>query len=333
MKKVIKYNWSNWYEDFNEKDLDYLFVDLFKDDDRYELKCCDDPDYIFYGPYSDFITKAATDKFDIVKIFYAVEPVSANFMIFDYCIGFEPYSYGDRYAYYPFMLFSMKDLYCSISFSKAKEILKKKDLFCDFIYRHNGSDISRQHYFELLSTYKRVESVGDFLYNNDQNLHVSYMDGTKSHFQSRCKFSFCIQSTAIDWFFNEEIVDAFNANSIPIFYGSEKIKEIFNPKRFIFLNDFKSDQELLQKIIELDQNDELYCKMLSEPILINKNFVVDCKAKLKQFFISIFEKDNPKVLINKFKVGEIHRRIISTNITLNKINKIKKKLFFWYRSK
>lgn len=320
--KLVKYNWHNWYKDFKPSDLDYFLVDLFKDDPDIQLRLSDDPEFIFYGPYGDYFSAASVDPFDIVKIFYAVEPVSPDFQFFDYCVGFEPDFVGKRYEYYPFFMCFLKDKYESLYRDEAKSILDVKDKFCDFIFSHDGVEVPRKHYFELLSSYKKVESAGSYLNNQTNEETVSYMDSTKVEFQSKCKFSLCIQSTNIDWFFNEEIVDAFNAHSIPIFYGSDKIKEIFNPKRFIFIPDFNTDDELLEKIKEIDSNDELYLKILQEPVLLNDKFKIELQSKLKTFFKKIFLSSNPKILREKFVV----RRNISRNKEnarrLSKLDKI-----------
>ena len=321
--KIIKYNWSNWYKDFNPSDLDYFLVNLFKEDLDIELVLSkDNPDYVFYGPYGDYLTAASLAPFNTIKVFYAVEPISPDFQFFDYCVGFEPYSFGNRYLYFPFFMCFLKEHYEPITRAQAVSILNEKTAFCDFIFTHDGVEKSRKKYFELLSSYKRVEGAGTYLNNQNNKNAISYMDSTKVNFQSKCKFSLCIQSTDIDWFFNEEIVDAFNANSIPIFYGSKSIKKIFNPRRFIYVGDYKTDDELLEAIKRIDLNDELYLNMLMEPIYVNPNFYDDLIINAKTFFKEIFFSENPKVLRERFVVRRNIVRIKENYRRLEIINKI-----------
>ena len=66
--------------------------------------------------------------------------------------------------------------------------------------------------------------------------------------------------------YTEKILDAFASNTIPIYYGDKSVTEDFNPDAFINANDFESLDDLLARVKEIDQNDELYLKMLHAPI-------------------------------------------------------------------
>jgi hypothetical protein len=59
------------------------------------------------------------------------------------------------------------------------------------------------------------------------------------------------------------------AGSIPIYWGNLKVGQDFNSKSFVNVNDFSSWQQAIEKIIELDSDDEKYKAMLDEPWFIN----------------------------------------------------------------
>jgi hypothetical protein len=58
--------------------------------------------------------------------------------------------------------------------------------------------------------------------------------------------------------------------SIPIYWGTSQVLEWFNPNAFLYLEE--NTPECVNKLIEqikiLDTNDDLYMKMLNEPLII-----------------------------------------------------------------
>lgn len=242
------------------------------------------PDFVFVGSYGDMLANFVAYK-DKVKIWYIEEPFSPDFVFFDYCIGFDPYDFGGRNIFYPDCLHGMTIPPAPTIF-EAYEITKSKELFCSMIFAHETHDGMRAKYYRLLSKYKRVESAGSFMNNQEDNKTVDYTNGDSSKFelQKKCKFDLCIQTLKFDWFINEKIVHAIINNTIPIFYGTSKVKQIFNPKRFIFVNDFESDEDLLKRIKEIDNDDKLFAAIISEPPFTRPNLQ---KEVLEKAFLSL----------------------------------------------
>ena len=50
-------------------------------------------------------------------------------------------------------------------------------------------------------------------------------------------FSFCIENSKYDTYYTEKVTDAIACGTVPIYWGTDKIKNIFNPKGFVFLDD------------------------------------------------------------------------------------------------
>ena len=72
----------------------------------------------------------------------------------------------------------------------------------------------------------------------------------------------------------------------------------------IFLyNEVKGKKDINKKIEyikEIDNNDELYKKLLKENVLLDKNIVIDTKKELKEFLYNIFEQDKSKAYRKQF---------------------------------
>ena len=77
-----------------------------------------------------------------------------------------------------------------------------------------------------------------------------------------------MENTAAPGYVSEKILDAFLAGSMPIYFGSRLVLDIFNPKTFIFF-DPENPQQALSEIQYLEQNPIEYRKKLNEPIITN----------------------------------------------------------------
>jgi hypothetical protein len=145
-----------------------------------------------------------------------------------------------------------------------KTILKSKTKFCAFQYRY--SIPHRDALFDTLSRYKQVDAIGKA---KNKNPHFQYQGKSpyddSVRFYQPYKFVICCENHSYPGYVTEKIVNAMLANSIPIYWGAPDIVKHFNPESFINT----SDPKWFEKVRLLDQNDELYCKMLSKPWLHN----------------------------------------------------------------
>lgn len=83
---------------------------------------------------------------------------------------------------------------------------------------------------------------------------------------SEFRFVIAMENVKSPGYITEKILDAFMAGSIPVYYGTSEIFDIFNPKAFIFY-DIEKPQQALDRIAYLESNPDSYEKMLNEPIL------------------------------------------------------------------
>jgi hypothetical protein len=94
--------------------------------------------------------------------------------------------------------------------------------------------------------------------------------GQNSQLFSRYRFALVMENNAdAPGYISEKILDAFLAGSIPIYFGSRFVFEIFNPKAFVFF-DLAIPQQALNQIQFLEQNLAEYERMLNEPIIANE---------------------------------------------------------------
>ena len=109
----------------------------------------------------------------------------------------------------------------------TKEFVQNKQLFANFISSHESEFNIRGDFFKKLNEYRRVESAGTYLNNMPNGEVVNWLDGSKTALQRKCKFTLCFESTNHYGFVTEKIMDAFYSDTIPVYYGSPTVAEIF----------------------------------------------------------------------------------------------------------
>mgnify|MGYP004606750783 CR=1 FL=1 len=289
--KTVKIWFVGFWDDFDIDD--NIIINILKKH-YYVVIDKDNPDYVFC---SVFGTPYSYCNYDAIRIFCSGENFSPDFNTVDYAIGYDEMIYGDRFFRRIFIPMEydntkygslIEQLKCK-HLNVEDNIIHKKNKFCNLIYSHERDDQARKKIFEKLCTYKNVDSAGTYLNNMPQNISVTRAE--KLAFQSNYKFTIAFESVDMRGFFTEKIVDAFLANTIPIYMGDPDIETIFNRKAFINCNEYESFDEVLKKIIEIDTNDDLYLKMLREPIFANEKMCDGYDEKFEKFLLHIFEQD------------------------------------------
>lgn len=144
--------------------------------------------------------------------------------------------------------------------------------FCSFIVSNPKCAI-RNKIFERLEQYKNVNSMGRYANNNGSNIHYPYWSNEYLNVVGNHKFMICCENTKMETYSTEKIVNPYLARTIPIYWGSHNIKNIFNSESMLFLEDETNEsfENLINKIIELDNDDEKYLEFVNRPIFTENN--------------------------------------------------------------
>lgn len=294
--EIKRINFIDFWPGFDKEN--NLFCNILRE--KYLVDISEQPDYIFASVSGNY---GFTD-YDCVRILYTGEPFSPDFNVFDYAIGFDPIELKDEkgsdryyrfpYCFYDEMGYGLQKLSRGLTREEAQEVLQEKKYFCNFIYSHPSAKGERETILNLLSQYKRVESSGSFLNNMKDGFVVPR--AKKEEFLRLSKFTIACESIIHPGFVTEKISDALYANSIPIYYGSNYVKKEFNPDAFIYLGDYNSIEEGIEKVIEIDRNDEKYISMLMQPKLIVDHYYENLYDGLRAFLFHIFDQDKEEAL-------------------------------------
>lgn len=263
-----------------------LIYDLLKD--TYNITYSEDPDFWFF-------TSKSTEVYykNALKIFLSGENTMPDFNKCDYAATFSYINFSDRHFRYDFGF--SKYLYRAAKERKntslSKEMTSRR--FCNFLYENNNDELEgvrlRKRFFMLLSEYKEIDSPGK-VFNNMKNPIPSTggnWQENKQKFLERYKFTIAFENSNSDGYTTEKLPDPLVAHSIPIYFGNPKVGLEYNKKAFIHVNDYNSLEDVVKKVIELDNDDDAYMAMLNEPPLLNPDY--DHQEGLKKFLVNIIK--------------------------------------------
>lgn len=91
--------------------------------------------------------------------------------------------------------------------------------------------------YNFLSSYGKCDLLQDYRHGQNSILNKScYHDETMLNIFNQYKFVFVCENSTCDGFITEKIFNCFFARTIPIYYGSNKIKQYFNPNTFFHIS-------------------------------------------------------------------------------------------------
>lgn len=245
-------------------------------------------------------------QYQCIRIFFTGENFVPDFNICDYAMGFEHMEIGDRYLRYP--------LYCANYPEDCQRMMEKNTdnigtdkKFCSFVVsQSNIANPIREEFFYKLSEYRKVDSGGRFL----NNIGMPQGVPDKHEFQKQYKFCIAFENASYPGYCTEKIVQAFAAGAVPIYWGDPQVNKYFNEKAFINCLAYDSMEEVIERVIELDQNDELYHQVRMEAAIEDPTESVEAyEQKLEQWLVHIFDQNLEKAQrVNKYGKQLLHLR-------------------------
>ena len=287
--KAIKIKYVGFWDDM-DPEKEFLTLLLRK---HYQVTFSDDPDYVICSGFGFY------DYLDYpqVRIMYSGENYLPDFNFVDYALSVYPIDFLDRHHTIPGILLSAYDTVAALENKQrcfSASILETKPYFANLIAGHEAEKNMRGNLKRLLEEYKRVESAGTFENNMPGGLRVNRSDGSKLALQKKCKFTICSESVAHKGFVTEKIYEAFLADTIPIYYGSDTVSQIFNRNAYIDVRDYENPADLLARVMELDSDEEKYLQMLNQPIFVQDHFLADSMKSLEAFLCHIIDQPMEK---------------------------------------
>ena len=168
---------------------------------------------------------------------------------------------------------------------KNKPLIPNKDIVV-FISNPNGSD--RNFFLEKLEKEFNVDYAGSYKNNIIFNeIEPFYNNENFYSFISQYKFIISMENSDFDTYITEKITHGFYAGNIPIYWGSKRIGDYFNEKRFLNIKDITDVKNVFFKIKQIINNDNLYLQIVNEPIFVNNcRNIYNVVSDIKKLFIN-----------------------------------------------
>jgi len=320
--KKIKVNFVDFWGSFNPND--NFILDALKK--NFEVEISSDPDFLFCSTFGkNFL------KYDCVRIHYEGENLSPDFNLYDYALGFPYITFDDRYLRLPHYVLYPEA--CEKALKKhtlSDEEYKSHTKFCNYVISNALSAPDRTEMIKVLNSYKTVDSGGKYKNN------VGGPVPNKIEFEKNYKFTMAIENSSSNGYTTEKIMEAFAGATIPIYYGSRDIAKEFNPKSFINCHDFESFEAVLEKVKEIDNNDELFLSMIKEPIILE-----DSQAKtyleenyLSDYLYKICSQDPKKAYRkNRYYIGQRFEDTARMHAKLDRVLLLPKRAIYYIKNK
>ena len=225
--------------------------------------------------YSVFDKPPSTKEPDVFYVQYSGESNFHNPEIFD--INFIPEipTSTNKVFVFPYASFQTLINAKSPDYNIERFLEPRKytnpDKFCLFSVG-NSSCNQRNHFFQELSTYKKVDSCGSYMNNLGYNCPGGHSSPEYLDFISQYKFMICFENTSQPNYFTEKLMNAYYGGTIPIYWGDPLIFDKVNSDAILYLKpDFtKNDvSDLIKEIIRLDNDEDAYRKKFDCPLFLN----------------------------------------------------------------
>lgn len=291
---------------------------------KYDVEISDKPDYLIYNEASNEYL-----NHDCIRIFYTAENIHPNFNFCDYALSFDYMNFGDRHFRLPFYLLmqfvrpneidsQQKE---NLDFRKqvhfTVEDLRSKTEFCSFVYSNYLGDPARETFFNLLQKYKKVNSGGKYLNN------VGGPVPHKLEFEKNHKFSIAFENSSRSGYTTEKLTNAILAQTIPIYWGNPDIGKEFNTERFINCHDYPDFDAVIERVKEIDADDELYLKIMNTPFTIPEFDTKEVENECERFIYNII--DQPLSEARRRRINQARARVMEQEMKLlSKIQNMKK---------
>ena len=254
--------------------------------EKYDVVLSENPDYVIFGEFGGE-NYGIENRFNCVKLFLTIENRGPDFENTDYAIGIHYIEKGDRYFRKPTETHQLSAIYSVYNVTQVKGIDISKKKFCAWVVSNGSGDV-RNQFFDRLSEYKTVDSGGGFRNN------IGGPVSDKLKFLADYKFSICFENSKTDGYISEKLSDAFEAGTIPIYYGDDTVLELLNNRSYIHVRDESEFDEKIELIKKIDQNDTLYQEVIREKIVIDDSRYPKEVQKYKDFIYHIIEQDKEK---------------------------------------
>ena len=287
----------------------------------------EEPDVLFYSCWGGMNNIKWTN---CLRIYFTAERDIPDFNMCDYAIGLVNIGNTERFLHFPFYTFynDLMRKYEQLTDIDVNKLLDRD--FCSVVVTDPYRNPYFFEFYKKLNNYKAIASGGRW--NNNVNGRVP----DKLNFIRNYKFNIAFENMKVHGYVTEKIIEPLVARTIPIYWGSDSVRDEFGEGSYINISDFSSLDEAVEYIKEVDKNNKLYLDILNRKATlpysyeewseIVLHFLITAIEKGERFFDyrcnRVFEQKRVYHKIHTGIAGRIYRRskrfIYNINETLKR---------------
>lgn len=247
MKPKLKLAFADFWSGFDPRD--NFFQRLLST--SFDLVYSAQPDLLIYSVFGkDHL------NYRCLRVLFSGENRGVDFTECDYAFTGD-YSSDLRHYRLPFYAYCFPPERFIKPELDLDAIIEAKKGFCSFVVSNPRGRI-RNRFFKRLSQYKQIASGGKYANN------LGYRVPDKESFIRDYKFNLAFENMSHRGYTTEKLIEPLSMSSVPIYWGNPVVQLDFNHRAFLNYHQYKSEAEFIQRIIEVDTNDDLYRCYLAE---------------------------------------------------------------------
>lgn len=236
------------------------------------------PNLIIFGPFGEENKKSMWSG--IKKIFYTgecIEPVVRDDIVLN--IGFRRVA-TENYFRFPIWMTELNwfnqdptlvknPVPLPLDMLGKRAELTGRSKFCIFV-TSNPTSSQRNTVFNTVCRYKNVDSAGRLFTNSDPVAGGQGGAGgqrQKIEYYQKYKFAIVCENQASEGYVTEKLLHAKLAGCVPIYWGDPLVNLEFNSSAFLNVSDYKTVDDLLNKIKALDTDDLAWSELANQPLI------------------------------------------------------------------
>ena len=162
--------------------------------------------------------------------------------------------------------------------------------------KFSGVKRRREFYEKLKNKFgNNLHNLGR-CYNKEMSQYGTHVEN-KNKF-TEFKFVIAFENKAIEGYVSEKLINPIFAGCIPVYCGAPDVAKYINPKRIINVNDFSSDEEVFNRMLEINNDHNLFMQIVSQPALVEVPSIYNYYSFLLgkgKIFIDIYNQAPPSL--------------------------------------
>lgn len=127
----------------------------------------------------------------------------------------------------------------------------------------------RNTFLSKLEQHFKVTYAGSYKNNIGGNITYNYNTPEFLNFISKFKFVLSMENSRNDTYITEKIIHGLLANTIPVYWGSSRVFDYFNPNRVLYLEDQNMIDQVINRMKEISDHNDRWLEIVNQSNFIN----------------------------------------------------------------